>query len=162
MGIEEYPIWMGIAKKYLGEQEIPGPRANPVIRQMLESTTLPRSLAASDESPWCSASVNKIMLEAREVDPRIDPPTMSAAASSWQEYGRELQYGQYGAIVLVYRSGGSGYHVGFYYDEDGAGVRILGGNQHDSECIEHFPWQKIACFRWPAGYPLGIPDEEGA
>lgn len=152
MPAKEFPIWMGIAKKYIGVKEIPGPKADPTIKRMLQSTTVGAPYNQSDETPWCSASVNLIMEEARDIDPRIDPPTMSAKAISWASYGKELEYGQYGCIVVMERPGG--HHVGFYYDEDDAGVRVLGGNQGDMECIKHFPWSMIINFRWPKNYPL--------
>lgn len=149
---QEFPVWMGIVKKYLGVKEIPGPQADPTIKRMLESTNIGAPYDQSDETPWCSAAVNLIMEEAREIDPRIPRPTYSAAAVSWATWGIELEYGQYGCIVVMRRPGG--HHVGFYYDEDDEGVRVLGGNQGDMECTKHFPWSPIIAFRWPKGYPL--------
>ncbi len=152
---QEFPIWMTIAKKYIGVKEIPGPKADPTIKRMLESTNIGRPYNQSDETAWCSASVNLIMIEARDIDPRIPEPTYSAAAISWASWGTELEYGQYGCIVVMERP--MGHHVGFYYDEDDEGVNILGGNQSDQESIQRFPWSRITNFRWPKGYPL----EEG-
>jgi uncharacterized protein (TIGR02594 family) len=148
---QEFPIWMTIAKKYIGVKEIPGPRADPIIKRMLESTNIGKPYNQSDETPWCSAAVNLIMSEARDIDPRIPRPTYSAAAVSWATWGTELEYGQYGCIVVMRRPGG--HHVGLYYDEDDDGVRVLGGNQGDAENIRHFPWDMITNFRWPKGYP---------
>jgi uncharacterized protein (TIGR02594 family) len=155
---KEFPVWMGIAKKYVGVAEIPGPRSNPTILRMLRSTDIGRPYDQTELTPWCSAAVNLIMEEARDIDPRIDPPTMSAAAASWARYGRELEYGQYGCIVVMSRPGGN--HVGFYHDEgeDEEGnyfVRLLGGNQGDKQCIASFRWDRITNFRWPKNYPLG-------
>jgi len=149
---QEFPIWMGIAKQYLGVKEVPGPGADPTIKRMLHSTNIGAPYDHSDETPWCSASVNLIMSEARDIDPRIPLPTHSAAAVSWATWGTELEYGQYGCIVVMSRPGG--HHGGFYYDEDDEGVQILGGNQGDAECIKRFPWSMIMNFRWPKGYPL--------
>jgi uncharacterized protein (TIGR02594 family) len=150
--MKEFPIWMGIAKKYIGTAEIPGPRNNPTILRMLKSTNIGAPYNQTEDTPWCSAAVNLIMNEARDIDGRIPLPTYSAAAISWATWGTELEYGQYGCIVVMVRPGG--HHVGFYYDEDDDGVRILGGNQGDAECIKRFPWDMITNFRWPKGYPL--------
>ena len=149
---QEFPIWMSIAKRYLGTAEIPGPRNNPTVLRMLKSTNIGAPYNQTELTPWCSASVNLIMDEARDKDGRIPRPTYSAAAISWATWGTELEYGQYGCIVVMSRPGG--HHVGFYYDEDDEGVQILGGNQGDAECIKRFPWSMIMNFRWPKGYPL--------
>jgi uncharacterized protein (TIGR02594 family) len=148
----EFPVWMSVAKKYIGTAEIPGPRNNPTILRMLKSTNIGAPYNQTEATPWCSAAVNLIMTEARDLDPTIPRGTMSAAAISWASWGIELEYGQYGCIVVMTRPGGN--HVGFYYDEDDNGVRILGGNQGGQECIKRFPWEIITNFRWPKGYPL--------
>ena len=149
----EFPIWMTIAKKYLGVAEIPGPRNHPTILRMLRSTTIGPPYNQTETTPWCSAAVNLIIEEARDIDPRIPRGTMSAAAASWARWGIELEYGQYGCIVVMKRPGGN--HVGFYYDEDwDDGVRVIGGNQGDAQNIRRFPWNVITDFRWPKGYPL--------
>ena len=150
---QEFPIWMSIAKKYLGVKEIPGPPNHPTILRMLRSTNIGSPYNETELTPWCSASVNLIITEARDLDSRIDRPTNSAAASSWRKWGRGIEYGQYGCIVVMTRPGGN--HVGFYYDEDwDDGVRIIGGNQGNMQCIRRFPWDVITDFRWPKGYPL--------
>ena len=46
---------------------------------------------------------------------------------------------------------GSGFHVGFLMDVDASGLTLLGGNQHDSVKLSHFPLvnYEVKAMRWP-------------
>lgn len=130
--------WMAIARKYLGTREIAGPQDNPQVIAWHGTTTLG---ADDDETPWCSSFVNGVMTEAGYKG------TNSAAASSWLDWGIELAGPRYGAIVVLSRTGGN--HVGFYLDNDGTRVKLLGGNQGDKVSEAWFSLGSLRGYRWP-------------
>ena len=70
----------------------------------LATTTI--GSAGGDETAWCAAFVNWVMLCAGE------PGTNSAAARSWLAWGNHLALPQVGAITVLTRPGGN--HVGMY------------------------------------------------
>lgn len=138
--------WMDVAEAELGVKEVPGSGDNPRIVEYLQTTTIGSPSDENDETPWCSAFVNWCMLQAGFEG------TNSAAAASWRNWGEELEYGQYGCVVVMSRQGGN--HVCFYVEEDETrGVKCLGGNQGDAVSVKWFPWERITNFKWPMGFP---------
>ena len=143
--MKEYP-WMPIARSYLGQHEIPGPKANAFIVKCLESTTIGSPDNQSDETAWCSAFVNECLKEAG-----VKVRTNSAWARSWLDWGREPtdeEFGE-GLIVVLERGENSG-HVGFLEDWDDNRVRLLGGNQGDAVSEAWFPMSRVLGYRVPA------------
>lgn len=134
--------WMTIALNELGVKEIEGPGDDPRIVEYLQSTNIGSPYDQNDETPWCSAFVNWCFEQCGMSG------TKSAAAASWRKWGTELEYGQYGCVVVMSRTGGN--HVGFYVDESDDGVFVLGGNQSNAVNKKWFPWERITNFRWPA------------
>ncbi|MCL6622928.1 MAG: TIGR02594 family protein [Syntrophobacterales bacterium] len=136
----ELPPWLELAIKdlYRGVEEIPGARDNPYIIEAHQRTTLG---ATDDETPWCSAIMCLWMEKAGLRS------TRSAAAASWRNWGRELEYGRVGCVVVMSRPGGN--HVCLYLGEDDQGVYVLGGNQDDMVCVRRYPWDRVTNFRWP-------------
>lgn len=140
--------WMEIAKKEIGQREIPGRQHNPRIVTYHTSTTLRASL---DETPWCSSFVNWCMEEAGIVG------TQSAAAISWTGWGKPCA-ADFGAITVIYNSrakntalSSSGNHVGFFVENSAKYFVLLGGNQSDQVKISAFPktsWS-VRGYRWP-------------
>ncbi len=166
-----------LAKKYLGVKEIPGSKANTQIVEFLEATDTDHAMAASDETPWCSAFVNYIVQAAGYRG------TRSAMARSWLKWGKsileEIQAGGFaipqGAIVIFWRDdpkSGQG-HVAFYDSDDGdegTRVRVLGGNQCDGVSFGWFDWERVLDVRvpkdWapesaPKSMPAPAPAPEG-
>jgi uncharacterized protein (TIGR02594 family) len=144
--MKDDPEYLKIAFGYLEQniQEIPGIKAHPMILKFLESVDgAPEELIVTDETPWCSAFVNNCVEEAGLEG------TESLAASSWKNWGHEVEYGERGAITLIYTNTGSGYHVCFFVDSDEDGVFCLGGNQSNRVKISKYSWDKVAHFRLP-------------
>jgi len=135
------PPWLIEALKDLGKgvEEVPGPQHHPDIVEAFRHTSLG---AQPDETPWCSAILCAWMERAGIRSSR------SAAAASWRTWGREVDNGQLGCVVVMSRTGGN--HVALYLDEDDAGVYCLGGNQGNRVSIRHFSWDPITNFRWPS------------
>jgi uncharacterized protein (TIGR02594 family) len=140
----EYP-WMEIAESKLGEHEIPGPEANEFIVECLESTTLGAPENQTDETPWCSAFVNRVV-QLGGYD-----GTNSAWARSWLEWGREPESeDEWPGCVCILERGPTSGHVGFLVDWDANRVKLLGGNQGNAVSEAWFPMSRVLGYRVPA------------
>lgn len=139
------PPWLVVALQELDLEvtEVPGPEHHPRILCYHQATSLK---ATEDEVPWCSSFVNWCMQNCG----LGYKGTGSALAASWRSWGKAIEYGRLGCVVVMKRTGGN--HVGFYLDEDAEGVYVLGGNQSDKVCVRRFPWNVITDFRWPRSY----------
>ena len=52
------PLWLTIAREYIGVKEIAGTKHNPVIIQMWQRVMLPFK---DDETPWCAGFVGSCL-----------------------------------------------------------------------------------------------------
>jgi uncharacterized protein (TIGR02594 family) len=143
--ITEWP-WLKIARKELGVKETSGDGDNPRIVEYLKSTTLGRPDNENDETPWCSAFTNWVLKQAG-----VAPRTNSAWARSWLNLGVATNDPIPGTIVVFSRGQNAG-HVGFYLNEDGLRVQVLGGNQGDAVTNAWFPKANLLGYREPAGW----------
>ena len=137
---KDLPPWFLLALQDLhrGVKEIPGAEDNPYIVEAHGHTSL---AAKDDETPWCS-SIVCLWMEKSGIR-----STRSAAAASWRTWGRELEHGIPGCVVVMTRTGGN--HVGLYLGEDSQGVYMVGGNQDNMVCVRRYPWSLITNFRYP-------------
>lgn len=134
------PKWITSALAALGEQEIPGPAANSFIASCLSTV----KQAGNDEISWCSAFVNKMMMDAGIIG------TNSAAARSWMSWGQALDAMRFGCVA-VYKRGTdptSG-HVNFAFGVWGDQIIGLGGNQSDRVKFSLYPKLDLLGYRWP-------------
>lgn len=140
------PHWMGIARKYIGVREVPGPRHNTTIMSWLKRL---KSWIKDDETPWCGSYVAAVMQEAG-----LTYPDMFPRAKAWADYGSRLQTHLLapGAILVFARQGGG--HVGFYVGEDAACYHVLGGNQGNAVSITRIAKARCIATRWPKGEPV--------
>jgi uncharacterized protein (TIGR02594 family) len=143
--IREVPAWLAVAFDEVGTKEIPGDGHNPRIIEYHQTTTLK---ATEDEVPWCSSFANWVM---KQIGVR---GTGSAAARSWQTWGRPLSQPVYGCVVVMRRGKNPGAgHVGFYLGDVGHDyIRILGGNQGDAVTVANFKRSSVIGYRWPLEY----------
>jgi uncharacterized protein (TIGR02594 family) len=135
--------WFEVAMQEmaLGIDEIPGPEDNPRIVGYHQSTTL---AADDDETPWCSSFVNWCVQQAGLQG------TKSASARSWLGWGQELPAPRRGCIVVLSRGSNSQQgHVGFYHEDAGDRILVLGGNQGNRVNISSYPKARVLGYRWP-------------
>lgn len=128
---------MQIAMGELGQKEVPGPADNPQVVEYFTATTYH---ATDDETPWCSAFANWVMMKAGIAR------TKSAAALSWAEWGKEVTKPQYGDIVVWNHGSGRG-HVAFYVGEKGDEIHCLGGNQGNAVNVGRFDKSSVFQYR---------------
>jgi uncharacterized protein (TIGR02594 family) len=141
---EEFP-WMPIAFSEEGVKEFPGTGDNPRVVEYLRSTNLTAPYNSNDETPWCSAFVNWC------IERSGFEGTDSAWARSWTNWGKKINNGRRGCIVVFTRppDPGSG-HVAFYVSETPTQIKVLGGNQSDAVKISTYPKSRLLGYRVPA------------
>lgn len=138
------PVWLDIAKKYLGEREVKGPHHNPDILKWWRDIGAPFK---DDETPWCGAFVGGVLTEAHL---RVVPG--GASARAWLQLETKIDRAAVGCVVVFWRgSPGSGQgHVGFVCGKDQAGnLMVIGGNQGDAVTIKPFAKTRVLGYRWP-------------
>lgn len=140
------PNWLGIARKYVGTREIPGPKHNATITGWLRRL---KSWIKDDETPWCGTFVAAVMQEAG-----LPYAENYFRAKAWADYGSRLQTHLLapGAILVFARDGGG--HVGFYVGEDANFYHVLGGNQSNSVNTTRIAKSRLIASRWPKGQPV--------
>ena len=144
----EEPVWLKVARSYLGLREYRGNRHNSKI---LEWWTKIRMPFTDDETPWCAGYVGGVLEECGIRS------TRSAGARSylWQNWGRRLKGPAVGAVVVFWRGkkSGSKGHVGFVVGRDRRGnLMVLGGNQGNAVTIKPFDTGRVLSYHWPAGH----------
>jgi uncharacterized protein (TIGR02594 family) len=151
------PRWLVRAREFNGTREIPGKGNNP---QILEWWSLIRAPFTDDATPWCAGFVGGVLEECGIKSSR------SAAARSYEKWGRGLAKPVIGCVVVFSRKGGG--HVGFYVGETRTHILVLGGNQSDMVNVSRYPKSggslKITGYRWPLGEPMTVtaPKDEEA
>jgi len=119
----------------LGQQEISGAEANPRISEYL--VTVRQGL--SDEIPWCAAFVNWCLPNG----------TGLANAKSYLHWGYKIKEPKLGCIVIFNRGTEKWQgHVGFYLDEVGDYIYLLGGNQGNKVSIRAYNKNALRSYRW--------------
>ena len=125
-----------IAFSELGIKEINGDGSNARIDEYLKSVDQP----SDDSIPWCSAYVNWVM--------RISgyKGTDNPAARSWLKWGVSCEP-ELGCIVVLKRGSSWQGHVGFYLNDEGNRIYILGGNQSNMVCVKSFLKSDVLDYR---------------
>lgn len=135
------PIWIQVAKSYIGIEEIVGYKHNPIILGWWKRLGLPFT---DDETPWCAGFVGGCL---EECDIKS---TKSGLALSYSNFGVRLDGPAVGAIVSMKRNGGG--HVGFVVGVNKRGqLMVLGGNQSNAVNIKPFDASRIVAYTWPKG-----------
>ena len=145
------PVWLTEAKKYLGQKEVPGPKTNPWIVQMLIKLGLPWR---DDETPWCGTFVSWVLTTCK-----IKPSDHPAGARSYQNWGVKIDKPVPGCIVVFWRGSPKSVngHVGFVTQITKEGhLVVLGGNQGDAVTERAFDTARVVSYRWPLGVPVPV------
>jgi uncharacterized protein (TIGR02594 family) len=112
-----------VGQGLIGECEIAGAEANPMIVAMLQTcTNLTPAEQSSDETAWCSAFVNYCVAISG------GQGTNNALASSWNWWGTSTETPKMGDIAV--KSDNS--HVGIVSEVSGDQILLLSGNMGDS------------------------------
>lgn len=136
-------MWLDVAKKYLGTQEVVGPENNPIVVKMFSDVGFPE--VHDDETAWCAAFVGSVLKEDGQAYLK------SLSARSYLNYGKELSEPQEGCIVVFWRGSPTGWlgHVGFVTRWDDENVWVIGGNQNNQVSEKQFSRNQVLGFRYP-------------
>lgn len=129
------PGWLQTAWREEGQREIE-PGANARILEYLASvTTLPTELSQSDETAWCACFAQWCYAQVGIGGKN------SARAIRWNEWGRECDptRGSLAVFERWERRRLVGGHVGFFLEDRGDQILVLGGNQSQSVSQAEYP-----------------------
>ena len=117
-----------------GVAEVPGSGNNPRI-VMYHKTTNHWS-GTDDSVAWCSSFVNYCVEQAGMIG------TDRQDARSWKDWGEDASDNPREGDIAVFArgpAGGTNGHVGFFVEDLGAKLKILGGNQGNRVCYQNYP-----------------------
>lgn len=142
------PVWLRIARGYLGQREIASAKHNPLILRWWQRIRAPFT---DDERPWCAGFVGGVLEEVGINSSR------SAAARSYVNWGLGLAKPAVGCIVVLERGSGHG-HMFFLAGRDPRGNLVgLGGTQGDKVSIAPFDPKRVIATVWPKAVPVPPP-----
>ena len=147
------PVWLQVARSYLGLREYKGNRHNPKILEWWLKIRMPFT---DDETPWCAGFVGGVLEECGIRS------TRSAGARSylWQHWGKQLEGPCVGAVVVFWRGSktGSEGHVGFVVGRDQHNnLMVIGGNQGDAVTIKPFSTARVLSYHYPSSVAIMGP-----
>lgn len=155
--VDTVPPWLAVARKYLGEEEIPGPRSNPTILHFIVniSTAFPdqsnyASNYKNDDTAWCGVFAANAMAEVG-IRPVYDPKDDLKSwmwADAWMGFG-VASAPRVGAILCF---GGHVALLNRIIDADT--FEVIGGNQSSPQggavTLSKRPGSSVRAIRWPA------------
>lgn len=146
------PLWLKIARNFIGLKEAPGPANNPVIMGWAANLGI-RILGivyTADSVPWCGLYMAHVMRAAG-----LMPPKIAVRAAAWATWGVACTPCP-GAVLVRKRPGG--HHVCLYERETTTHYCVVGGNQSDAVTETWMPKSEFIASRWPDPLiPLGAP-----
>lgn len=132
------------ASRYLGVKETPGKGTTKLIRQWIKEAA---SWLDGDDSAtaWCGCFRGAIGMETG-----TGVPAEHYRAASWMQWGyavnrHDPSQWKKGMTVVLLRPGG--HHVALLDRVRGDKVYLLGGNQSDCVCIQHYPLKAVVAVR---------------
>lgn len=149
------PIWLSVARSFVGIKEIPGVASQPVILQWAKDLKAPAY--DNDDIPWCAVYVNRVCLACQL--PLAGKGYDLLRAASFLGWGQSMTAPTLGAVLVFKRP--EGFHVGFYVGENATAYYVLGGNQSNAVGYTWIAKDRLAPggIRWPAGemVPPALP-----
>lgn len=137
------PAILEAAGRYLGTEEWPGARHNPVIQGFFAASGGGENVA--DEVPWCAAFVGAICAELGL------PNTGQLNARSYLGWGVPVSLADVmpGDVVVFWRGSPASWtgHVAFVVSIDGDNVLCRGGNQSNKVSDQRYPISTALGFR---------------
>lgn len=133
------------AMREYGLQEIPGPKHNQRIMQMLREVEFPFH---DDETSWCGTFISAMAKRAG-----LTFPERGFSARAWLEWGESVPADEVmtGDVVVYWRSSKTSWkgHVGLFISRspDGKGIYTLGGNQRNMVSIQLYKAERVLGFR---------------
>ncbi|MEO8680385.1 MAG: TIGR02594 family protein [Vicinamibacterales bacterium] len=139
------PIWLSVARAFVGVLELPGPGSNPLILRWATEIGAP-AWYDSDAKAWCAVFLNRILLAVQQ--PMAGTGYALLRAGTFETYGVPLTTATLGAILVFDRP--EGHHVGFYLGERDDAYLVLAGNQANAVSVRWILKSRLTAMRWPA------------
>ncbi|MFN3953204.1 MAG: TIGR02594 family protein [Pararhodobacter sp.] len=137
------PAILEAAGAYLGVEEWPGARHNPVIQGFFAASG--HNPNEPDETPWCAAFVGAVLAELGL------PNTGRLNARSYLDWGVpvDLREARPGDVVVLWRGQPRGWqgHVGFLVGFEGDRIILRGGNQGNRVSDAPYPISRLLGLR---------------
>lgn len=143
------PLWLSIARAFVGLHEVVGAGSNPVILQWAKDLGAP-SWYDDDEKAWCAIGLNRWLMASQM--PIAGSGFELLRAKTFATWGVPLAYAAIGAVMVFERP--EGFHVGFCTGERADAYRVLGANQGDAVSEVWISKRRLHAMRWPAMLPL--------
>lgn len=137
------PLWLSVARAFLGLQEKPGAGSNPVILRWASDLKAPDY--KDDDEAWCALFVNRLMMGCQL--PLSGTGFDLLRAKSFVTWGKEITIPAVGAIMVFSRPEGA--HVGLYLGERKDAYSILGGNTGNAVALTWILKNRLIATRWP-------------
>ena len=130
-----------LALTQIGVKEVVGNLHNPEVLKYFNE--IGHSWVKTDEMAWCSAFVNWVCKKTGL------QYTGKLNARSWMKIGHQVTNPKAGDIVVFWRSNPKSWkgHVGFFINQIGNKVYVLGGNQKNQVCIQSYPANRLLSIR---------------
>jgi len=139
------PLWLSVARAFVGVTEFPGPASNPVILRWARAIKAP-TWYDGDDKAWCAVFMNRIFLACQL--PMAGTGYGLLRAQSFETWGRPLTSPAPGAVLVFTRP--SGHHVGLFWAERAPDAyRVLGGNQDNAVGEARMARDRLTAIRWP-------------
>ena len=144
------PLWLSVARSYVGITETPGPASTAVILNWAKDIQAPAYL--NDGIAWCAVFINRLWMACQMPMAGTGYDLLRAKASlTW---GQPLPIPALGAVLVFQRSEGG--HVGLYCGERADAYYVLGGNQGNAVSYVWIAKDRMVGCRWPAGRVLPL------
>ena len=143
------PIWLSVGWMFVGIEEVPGIKNNPVIMQWSKDINSP-SWYDNDDKAWCAVWMNRLMLACQL--PMSGSGYELLRAKTFETWGQELKIPSLGAIMVFSRPEGN--HVGIYLGERKDAYYILGANQSNSVRCSWLKKDRLTSTRWATDVPI--------
>ena len=146
------PVWLKIARTYVGQKEIAGAGNNPKIVAFSKRST---GSGQPDSVPWCAAFVGACLEDAGIRS------TRKLNARSYMSWGNGVTQPQTGDVVVFWRGKKDGWqgHVAFFVKATATRITVLGGNQSDQVSVASYAKSQLLGYRRPSGVAtVGEPE----
>lgn len=138
------PLWLSVARAFVGITEIPGPASAAVILRWGADIKAPDF--TNDETAWCAVFLNRLMMACQLQMAGAGYDLLRA--KSFETWGQMSRIAL-GAIMVFNRPGG--YHVGLYLGEKRDAHLVLGGNTANAVAGGWIRKDRLTAVRWPDG-----------
>lgn len=151
MRMTNEPLWLSVARAFVGVTEIPGAASNPAILRWGKDIHAPAF--TNDDTAWCAVWMNRLCMACQL--PMAGTGYDLLRAKSFMTWGQGMALPALGCVLVFQRPEGS--HVGLYVGERADAYYVLGGNQLNAVSYSWIKKARLKATRWPVGHTLPAP-----